>query len=530
MKFYSKFDSVSDFVIKAKQDFSIVEENCFGIISEIEESNSKFNFFNMFDKDFVLAQLNFLKSFSEEQKSSALLFGVPVSIKDCVCVKNLESRSSSKILSSYIPPYDATVISKIKENGGIILGKTVQDEFGFGTFNTNVGAGKVPLNPFDNSRSCGGSSGGSAGFSAFTSFVHVSIAESTGGSLACPSSFCGIAGLTPTYSRVSRFGLMDYASSLDKIGSMGKSVSDVALLLEVIAGFDSKDSTSSSLSVPKFSSLSSNKNFKIGVVKDLFSASSPEVASCANEFVSLLKNNGISVEEVSLPLNFEYALSAYYIIAMAEASTNLAKFSGLRFGLSDTLEGKFDDYFSKVRSAGFSEESKRRVLLGTFTRMSGYRDAFYLRALKVRTKLIEEYNSLFSKFDILVHPTMPVVAPKFFDINKLSPSQNYAMDLCTVPSNLAGLPHLSLNIGFASSVSSLSSSSSSSSSSVSFSSSSSSSSSLSSTSSALPIGMLFTASHFNESKLVEFGLFVESLISSKFFNSNNSERGVDESK
>ena len=351
-------------------------------------------------------------------------------------------KAGSKILKGYKPLFDAHVIQRARAEGAIILAKTTQDEFGFGTFSTHTEL--VPKNPFDNSRSCGGSSGGAAGFTAFTKNYHIAIGESTGGSIAAPASFCGTVGFTPTYGLVSRFGLIDYANSLDKIGSVGRNVEDAALLLEAIAGSDVRDSTSLANGfvaddVPLK---------KMAVVKDFFEGCDSEVASVVQKKIDSLRKF-YDVEEVSLPLNVKYALSAYYVIATSEASTNLAKLSGLRYGVQGNVDGKhFDDYFSEVRSKEFSDETKRRIILGTFARMSGYRDAYYLKAMRVRTKLINEFNSAFKNYELLLYPTMPVVAPRFDEIEKLTPMQNFAMDLCTVPANLAGLPHISVNAGF----------------------------------------------------------------------------------
>ena len=236
-----KEETVNFFVSEAKKDFRIVEENLHNVIEEVKFTQNKgLNYFEKFDEEFVLNQLKKLKE-NQEANLSGKLFGVPISVKDTICVKGLESTAGSKFLKGYVPVFDATVVSNVKKEGGIILGKTTQDEFGFGTFSTNTS--RVPKNPFDNERSCGGSSGGGAGFCAITRNYHINIGESTGGSIAGPASFCGVAGFTPTYGRVSRYGLIDYANSLDKIGAIGRNIEDAALLLEVISGKDDNDST-----------------------------------------------------------------------------------------------------------------------------------------------------------------------------------------------------------------------------------------------------------------------------------------------
>ena len=441
------------------------------MIEDIRKIDKEYHYFN---------EISEVKS-----TKKGALSGVLISVKDCIVVKNMESRAGSKILSGYKPVFDATVIEKIKNAGAIIIGKTAQDEFGFGSFAKNVGIDmKIPLNPNDKERCCGGSSGGSAGITKKASeqgIRHISIAESTGGSIVCPASFCGVYGMCPTYGLVSRYGLMDYANSLDKIGPMADNISDIALALNVIAGHDKKDSTSIKKEKENYNSYLKKdvKDLKIGVITEsLGEGIEPEISCCVKAKIEELKSLGCSVKEVSLPLNSKYALSAYYLIAMSEASTNLSKFCGMRYGKHEKLEGSFNEYFSKVRSANFSEEAKRRIIIGTFARMSGFRDAYYIKALKVRTKLIQEYKKIFSKFDVLISPTMPVVAPRFDEIEKMTPLQNYMMDILTVGPNLAGLPHLTIPIGL-------------------------------SEKEKMPIGLMVIGDHFHEGKLLQIGSTLE---------------------
>ncbi|MEM7827685.1 MAG: amidase family protein, partial [Candidatus Aenigmatarchaeota archaeon] len=326
-------------------------------------------------------------------------------------------------------------------------GKTAMDEFGFGTFSINCAYG-IPKNPLDTERSCGGSSGGASCITAAADFPHIALAESTGGSISCPAAFTGTVGLTPTYGLVSRWGLIDYANSLDKIGCIGKSVYDVALLLSVIAGNDPRDSTS--LNVPKedYTKFLKKdiKGMKIGVPKEYFEGVDEKITKVVWDAIKKLEDLGATYEEISLP-HTKYSLPAYYIIAVSEASTNLAKYCGMRYGLHLQLQGNFDEYFSTVRSNGFGEEAKRRIILGTFARMAGYRDAYYLKALKVRTKVIEDFKKAFKQFDVLAAPTMPIVAPRFDEIEKLSPIEVYMMDILTVAPNLAGIPMISVPAG-----------------------------------------------------------------------------------
>ncbi|MCW4011448.1 MAG: aspartyl/glutamyl-tRNA amidotransferase subunit A [Candidatus Bathyarchaeota archaeon] len=392
-------------------------------------------------------EYHFMNTFAESLESGeGKLKGYTVSVKDNVCVKGVQSTAGSKVLEGYVPPFDATVIAKCRAEGASILGKTTQDEFGFGTFNVNTPYNK-PLNPHDPERSTGGSSGGAACITAVADFPHLAISESTGGSISCPASWCGVVGITPTYGRVSRWGLIDYANSLDKIGVMGKTVKDAALLLSVISGPDKYDSTVLDASVPDYTELESIEGLKVGVPKEYYGEGiDPDVEKTIWSTLKKLESKGVTLVDVSLP-HTKYALSSYYIIAMAEASTNLSKFSGLRYGLQEPIEGDFNQYFSKIRTQGFGDESKRRVMLGTFTRMAGYRDAYYLKALKVRTKVIEDFKNAFMGVDVLAAPTMPVVAPRFDEIEQLEPIQHYMMDVLTVAPNLAGIPMVSVPCG-----------------------------------------------------------------------------------
>ena len=432
--------NVNEYLSKGKNE---VKE----IIKEAREINKKYNYFNYIDEDAT--------------GGKGKLSNLPVSVKDCICVKDMESRAGSLILKGYKPVFDATVISRLRKEGVAIIGKTSQDEFGFGSFSTNTD--NIPKNPIDVERSTGGSSGGSGGFTAITKYTHVSIAESTGGSIACPAGFCGVAGFTPTYGVVSRYGLIDYANSLDKIGVMAKKVNEIKPVFDIIRGYDEKDSTSLKLDLNK-----DEKIKKIGVIKETLNVDE----KIKDAILSKLKD----YEEVSLPLVEKYGVTAYYIIALSEASTNLAKYSGLRYGESLDLKGNYNEYFSDVRSKFFSTESKRRIILGTFARMAGYRDAYYLKAMKVRNLIIQEYKKAFKKYDVLISPTMPIIAPKFSEISKLTPLENYMMDIMTVGPNLAGLPHLSVNAGFIGK---------------------------------MPVGLMVIGNHLDDNKVLKFGEKIE---------------------
>ncbi|MBI4143934.1 Asp-tRNA(Asn)/Glu-tRNA(Gln) amidotransferase subunit GatA [Candidatus Woesearchaeota archaeon] len=378
------------------------------------------------------------------------LAGLPVTIKDCICVKGVETTAGSDILRGYKPLFNASVVQRLINAGAVIVGKTSQDEFGFGGFGINTGVGFSPAkNPLDPSRVCGGSSSGCGGITRKTSLAHVGIGESTGGSIVNPAAFCGVFGLCPTYGRVSRYGLIDYANSLDKIGSLAKDLGDCASVMSVISGFDEMDETTSTCPVPDYGSFLAKgvKGLRVARIKEAFGEGVDEhIKNKVHSVITNLEKQGASIREVSIPVVAEYAVPVYYLIAMSEASTNLAKFCGMRYGQHAPLKGSFDEYFSAVRTRHFGAEAKRRILLGTFARMAGYRDAYYLKALKIRTLIIEEYKKVFCSSDVLVSPTMPVIPPVFEDVKRLTPLQNYMMDILTVGPNLAGLPHLSVPV------------------------------------------------------------------------------------
>jgi aspartyl-tRNA(Asn)/glutamyl-tRNA(Gln) amidotransferase subunit A len=467
--------NIREFVKKVQSREIDIVEHTHKVIEEVKKINEEYNYFNVIAEELAIEQAEKVK-----KNPRGRLAGLPVSVKDCICVKGIESRAGSRILSGYKPVFDATVIEKVKKEGAIIIGKTSQDEFGFGGFGVNVGVGmKVPLNPIDKERACGGSSAGSGGITQKTSFPHISIAESTGGSIVNPASFCGVVGLCPTYGRVSRYGLMDYANSLDKIGPMAKRVKDVALALEIIAGFDSRESTSLDSPVETYTQYVGKdiKGMRIGIIKESLGDGVDEaVKSKIWGAIKKLESLGVKYEEISLPLVSKYGIETYYLIAMSEASTNLARYCGMRYGKHERLEGNFNEYFSKVRSLNFGDEVKRRIIIGTFARMAGFRDAYYMKSMKVRTKIIEEYKKAFEKYSLLVSPTMPIIAPKFSEIEKLTPLQNYMIDVMTVGPNLAGLPHMNVTVGFKDN---------------------------------LPIGMLLIADHLQEKRIIQVGSCLE---------------------
>jgi aspartyl-tRNA(Asn)/glutamyl-tRNA(Gln) amidotransferase subunit A len=408
-----------------------IVEHTHKAIEECRRLDKEYHYFNAISEELALSQAAHVA-----KKKHGKLAGVFVSVKDSLCVKGVESRGGSAILNGYKPMFNATAVQRAIDEGAIIIGKTSQDEFGFGSFSTNEGVGfTAPRNSFDPERACGGSSGGSGGITQKASFPHISFGESTGGSIAAPASFCGVAGLCPTYGRISRYGIIDYASSLDKIGPMAKNVADTALMLEVAAGFDANESTALNVPVDSYTHFL-NMDFsgmKLGIIKEAFGEGVDEaVKGHVENAIAKLADKGAVVEKVSLPYTAKYSIPSYFLLAMSEASTNLAKFCGMRYGAQEEPEGGFNAYFSKIRGHNMGEEAKRRVILGTFARMSGFRDAYYIKALKVRTKIINEYKKEFKRYDALICPTMPIVAPKFSEIKKLTPLQNYMMDTMTV--------------------------------------------------------------------------------------------------
>ena len=383
------------------------------------------------------------------------------SAKDNLTSKDMETCSGSRILIGYRPAFDATAIAKMREAGGKLIGKTNMDEFGFGTFSTNSGL-EIPRNPFDLERACGGSSGGSACAAAAIK-DHVSLGVSTGGSICCPASFCGVYGIAPTYGRVSRYGLIDYGNSLDKIGVLSAKASDLRKYMEVIAGRDEKDPTSC---VQPEMGRGYRKLGSVAVPREGTEGLSKAVEEAFNSGLEELRRMGVDVEYVDMP-TLKYAMPAYYVLATSEASTNLARYVGMRYGQQDgDLSLKFDDYFSYFRSKYFGDEAKRRILLGTFTRMVGYRDRYYAKAREVRSVVIGDYKRILADHDAVLAPTMPFTAPRFDDISKMTALDTYKADYLTVPANLAGTPHLSVPCGY--------------------------------DADGMPVGMQFVADHWNE--------------------------------
>lgn len=386
------------------------------------------------------------KTFSVSN-SNGPLNGLPVTIKDNICTEGLNTECCSKILEGFRPPYDATVISKLKNSGaGIFPLKANMDEFAFGSSTENSYFGAT-TNPWNLEHVPGGSSGGSAAAVASDEAIWA-LGSDTGGSIRQPASFCGVVGLKPTYGRVSRFGLIAFASSLDQIGPITKDVQDAAILTGIISGYDPNDSTSINQNVPDYTkSLSGDiQGLKIGIPKEYFvEGMDTEVKSIIEEAINKLKNLGVNSKPVSLP-HTEYAVPVYYIIATAEASSNLARFDGVQYGFRAKSDNLIEMY-KKTRAQGFGEEAKRRILLGTFALSHGYYDAYYLRALKVRTLIKQDFDRVFNDFDCIVAPTSPTAAFKIGERTQ-DPLKMYLSDIYTISVNLAGIPAISIPCGF----------------------------------------------------------------------------------
>jgi len=378
------------------------------------------------------------------------LEGIPLALKDILCTQGVRTTCCSHILENYIPPYDATVVRLLREAGIINVGKTNMDEFAMGSSTENSAFGPS-RNPFDLSRVPGGSSGGSASAVGADEAL-LAIGTDTGGSIRQPAAYCGVVGLKPTYGRVSRYGLIAFASSLDQVGPLTKDVTDTALLLNAIAGFDPCDSTSFPEAAPDFTAKLGKdiKGLKIGIPKEFFSQEGVQVdagvADAVNAAIRQLESLGAIVEECSLP-NVRYSLPTYYIIAPAEASSNLARYDGVEFGYRAPGTSDIVTMMTESRDSGFGQEVKRRIMLGTYALSSGYYDAFYLKASQVRTLIKQDYERAFQTYDVLVSPTTPSAAFKI-GAKVDDPMQMYLNDICTIPVNMAGIPAISIPCGY----------------------------------------------------------------------------------
>ncbi|NJP38381.1 Asp-tRNA(Asn)/Glu-tRNA(Gln) amidotransferase subunit GatA [Alkalicoccus luteus] len=415
--------------------------------SRIEEVDDQVGAFLRLDKERAVERARELDRQLKQDEISAqdALFGLPVGVKDNIVTKGLVTTCASQMLKNFEPVHDATVVEKLRDAGTVTVGKLNMDEFAMGSSNENSGY-KLCRNPWNLDHVPGGSSGGSAAAVA-AGEVPFSLGSDTGGSIREPAAYCGVVGMKPTYGRVSRFGLVAFASSLDQIGPITRSVEDNALVMQHIAGFDERDSTSADMDVPDFlAGLTGDiKGMKIAVPKEYLGEGVDKgVREKVQEALQLLKELGAEYEEVSLP-HSKYALAAYYVLASSEASANLARFDGIRYGVRKTEDNLLDTY-KKSRSDGFGDEVKRRIMLGTFALSSGYYDAYYKKAQRVRTLIKEDFEDLFLQYDVVIGPTSPTTAFKIGEAVD-DPMTMYANDILTIPMNLAGVPAISIPCG-----------------------------------------------------------------------------------
>jgi aspartyl-tRNA(Asn)/glutamyl-tRNA(Gln) amidotransferase subunit A len=404
------------------------------------------------------------------------LCGVPVSIKDLLCTKGLRTTCGSRMLESFSPPYDATVVEKLRQAGAVLVGKVAMDEFAMGSSSENC-AFTVPRNPWDLERVCGGSSGGSAA-SVAADECFTSLGSDTGGSIRQPASHCGVVGMKPTYGRVSRYGLVAFASSLDQVGPLTKDVTDAALVLNVICGHDLRDSTSVNRPVPDYTTALTEgvAGMRLGIPKEYFGAGiDSEVRDLVLRGVETLRAAGAEIVEVSLP-HTEYCVAVYYLVAPAEASSNLARYDGVKYGFRDPEAGTLLEMYQNSRSKGFGAEVKRRILIGTYALSSGYYDAYYKKASQVRTLIAEDFRQALSKCDALISPVSPTPAWQL-GAKSEDPLAMYMTDILTLSANLVGIPGLSVPCGF--------------------------------TTAGLPVGLQIQGGHFQEETLLQIGYTLE---------------------
>ncbi len=376
-----------------------------------------------------------------------LLCGIPLTVKDLLCTKGMRTTCGSKILENFIPPYDATVVERLKDQGGVLLGKVAMDEFAMGSTSESC-AFNIPQNPWKMGYVAGGSSGGSAAAVASGECL-ASLGSDTGGSIRQPASLCGIVGLKPTYGRVSRYGLVAFASSLDQVGPLCRDVRDCALMMNVIGGYDPRDSTSVQREMPDYSSslIEDVRGLRVGVPREFFiEGLDPEVEGVVRKGINLLREAGAEIVDISLP-HTEYCVAVYYLLAPAEASSNLARYDGVHYGIRDMNADSLMAMYKDTRSAGFGAEVKRRILIGTYALSSGYYDAYYKKASQVRTMILHDFQKAYESCDVLISPVTPTPAWKMGE-NVDDPLSVYLSDILTISANLAGIPGMSVPGGF----------------------------------------------------------------------------------
>ncbi|OHS43186.1 Asp-tRNA(Asn)/Glu-tRNA(Gln) amidotransferase subunit GatA [Staphylococcus sp. HMSC62A08] len=416
------------------------------IYAAIEETDPTIKSFLALDKDNAIKKAEELDELQAKDQMEGKLFGIPMGIKDNIITKDVETTCASKMLEGFVPIYESTVMNKLYDENAVLIGKLNMDEFAMGG-STETSYFKKTLNPFDHTAVPGGSSGGSAAAVA-AGLVPFSLGSDTGGSIRQPAAYCGVVGMKPTYGRVSRFGLVAFASSLDQIGPITRNVKDNALVLETISGVDANDSTSAPVEDVDFTSDIGKdiKGLKIAFPKEYVSEGiSEEVKDAVKNAIETLRSLGAEVEQVSLP-NTKYGIPSYYVIASSEASANLARFDGIRYGYHSKEAQSLEELYKMSRSEGISKKVKRRIFLGTFALSSGYYDAFYKKSQKVRTLIKNDFDKVFEEYDVVVGPTTPTTA---FNIGEEidDPLTMYANDLLTTPVNLAGLPGISVPCG-----------------------------------------------------------------------------------
>ncbi len=467
-------DSIKNLILNKK----ITVENLIKkIFEDIETRDKEINSFITLSKTKALEKAAFLDKKLSNGEPVGELFGIPIAIKDNINVKNERMTCASKILENFRSPYNATVIEKLEKEDAIIIGKTNMDEFAMGS-STETSYFGITKNPLDLSRVPGGSSGGSAA-SVSADFVPLALGSDTGGSIRQPASFCGVYGLKPTYGTVSRYGLVAFASSLDQIGPFTNSIDDMAKILNIISGYDEKDSTSINIKVPNFIEELKNidiKNKTIGIPDEFFKEGlDNEIKNIIFEKIEFLEKNGAIIKKISLP-HTEYSVSTYYIVASSEASANLARFDGVKYGFREKNIKNLLEEYTKTRSIGFGNEVKRRIMLGTFSLSSGYYDAYYKKAQKVRNLIKQDFVNAFKEVDFIITPTSPSIAFKIGE--KISdPLSMYLSDIYTISVNLAGIPAISIPVG--------------------------------KNSNSMPIGMQIIGNYFKEAEILNISKFLE---------------------
>ncbi len=457
-----------------KREISSVEVTE-SVLRRISTTEDKLHSFITLCRDTALTEAKKADERLKQSGGFSPLLGIPIALKDIFLSQGILTTCASKMLGNFFPPYDSTTVKKLRAAGAVTVGKTNMDEFAMGS-STENSAFTVTRNPWKPDRVPGGSSGGSAAAVAADQCI-AALGTDTGGSIRQPAACCGIVGLKPTYGRVSRYGIIAFASSLDQVGPMTKDVTDCALMLEAIAGYDPSDSTSVDLPVPAYAGFLNGdvKGLRVGIPKEYFiPGMQPEVEQAVKESIRVLEKSGIRVEEISLP-HAEYAVAVYYIIATAEASSNLARYDGMKYGYRAPAKDLTETYM-KSREKGFGPEVKRRIMLGTYALSAGYYDAYYLKAQKVRTLIKKDFEEAFKKCDAIITPTAPTTAFKIGEKTQ-DPLQMYLSDIFTISVNLAGLPGLSLPCGF--------------------------------DSEGLPIGMQIIGKHFDEATILRIGFAYE---------------------